>query len=96
MGELQESMSAKTDFPEGQLVIGGVALTLRNLPAATGAFRRAVEMDPQLVPAWLMLARIQAVEGNRAAVDEILKMAIQKNPASNDIKQAILELGPVE
>ncbi len=96
MGELQESMRAKADYPEGQLVIGGVALTLRDLPAATSAFRRAVEMDPQLVPAWLMLARIQAVGGDRAAVGEILKMALQENSASKELRQAIQDLGPVE
>lgn len=96
MGELQESMRAKTDFPEGQLVIGGVALTLRDLPTAIRAFRRAVEMDPQLVPAWLMLARIQAVGGDRDAVVEILKMAIRENPANHELNQAILELDPVE
>lgn len=50
---------------------------LRNLPAAAGAFRGAVEMDPQLVRAWPMIARIQAVQGDRAAVNETLLKAIR-------------------
>jgi predicted CXXCH cytochrome family protein len=89
MDELQKSLYAKADFPENQMVIGGVALTRRNLPAAAGAFRRAVDMDPQLVQAWIMLARIQAVQGDRAAVSETLRQAIRQNPDSNQIRQAL-------
>ena len=48
MSELQLSMLAKSDYPEGQLVLGGVALTLKNYQAAVSAFERATRMDPQL------------------------------------------------
>lgn len=91
MGEMQLSLLAKADFPESQLVIGGVALTLRNLPAASSAFQRAVEMDPQLVQAWLMLARIQAVQGDHISIGHTLKAAIQANPDSIELKQALDE-----
>ncbi|MFC6688899.1 hypothetical protein [Jhaorihella thermophila] len=47
-------------FPETHMVIGGTALTMRNTPAALGAFREAVRMDPQREEAWVMLARITA------------------------------------
>ncbi len=92
MGELQRSLHAKADFPEIQMVLGGVALTMRNLPAATSAFRRAVEMDPQLIQAWLMLARIQAVEGDRAGVSDTLTTAIRKNPDSDELRQVLREM----
>jgi hypothetical protein len=35
--------------PQNQLVMSGVALTLRNLPAAVNVFHRVVDMDPQLI-----------------------------------------------
>ncbi|MDH3638963.1 MAG: multiheme c-type cytochrome [Gammaproteobacteria bacterium] len=92
MGELQESLRAKADFPEIQLVIAGAALTQRNLPAATAAFRRAVEMDPQLVPAWMMIARIQAVQGDRDAINETLREAIHHNPENQELRQAAQDL----
>ena len=94
MSELQRSLMAKADFPESQLVIGGVALTLRNLSAATHAFQRAVQMDPQLVQAWLMLARIQAVQGDIDSVRVTLKKAIQENPENPQLKQLLEQLAP--
>lgn len=92
MAELQHSLVAKADFPEIQLVIGGVALTLRNLPAATSAFQHAVAMDPQLVQAWEMLARIQAAQGDRGAVRKILETAIQANSDSIALRRALRDL----
>lgn len=92
MVELQDALKAKADYPEIQMMTGGVALTLRNLPAATHAFQRAVEMDPQLVDAWVMLARIQAAQGDRAAVRRTLKAAIEKNPGSSMLRQALQQL----
>ena len=89
MSELQAALRAKADFPETQMAIGGVALTLRNLPAASQAFRRAVTMDPQLVQAWLMLARIQAARGDRDEVQATLEQAIRSNPAEPLLRQAL-------
>ena len=94
MAELQKSLIAKADFPESQMVMGGVALTLRNWPAALDAFQRAVEMDPQLTQAWTMLAKIQAALGERDAVYETLEKAIASNPGDETLKQALVELGP--
>lgn len=92
MGEYQRSLAARADFPEVQLSIGGVALTLRNLPAATSAFERAVEMDPQLVDAWVMLARINAAVGDVEGVREVLERAISNNPTEPVLRQAWAEL----
>jgi predicted CXXCH cytochrome family protein len=92
MQELQRSLLAKSDFPETQLMLGGIALTLRNLTAATGAFERAVSMDPQLTQAWMMLAKIQATQGNRSAVQETLSRALRHNPDHPEIKQAMDEV----
>jgi hypothetical protein len=93
MGELQRSLASKADFPENQLVIGGVALTLRNLPAAVNAFQRAVQMDPQLIQAWMVLARIHAAVGDRDAVRKTLEKAIARNPTDRGLKQALAQLG---
>jgi tetratricopeptide (TPR) repeat protein len=93
MAEFQRSLLAKADFPESQLVIGGVALILKNLPAATSAFQHAVAMDPQLVQAWVMLSRIQAVEGDREAVRKTLETAIEANPGNAVLQQALRDLG---
>jgi predicted CXXCH cytochrome family protein len=94
MGEWQRSLMARADFPETQMVLGGVALALRNLPAASRAFGRATEMDPQLVDAWLMLARIEAVQGNREKVVRTLTQALRVNPDNTALRQALAEISP--
>lgn len=96
MDELLQSLHARTDFPETHMVIGGIALTRRNLPAASGAFRRAVDMDPQLVQAWLMLARIQAAQGDRVAVTDTLGKALRDNPDNIELQRALDEISPVK
>ncbi|TNF96104.1 MAG: tetratricopeptide repeat protein [Gammaproteobacteria bacterium] len=92
MKELQQSLLAKSDFPETQLMLGGIALMQRNLAAATSAFERAVSMDPQLTRAWIMLAKIQAVQGSRTAVQETLSRAMRHNPDHTEIMRAMNEV----
>jgi predicted CXXCH cytochrome family protein len=85
MKEYQQSLADKADFPEIQMVIGGVALTKRNIPAAISAFSQAVDMDPQLIQAWIMLARIHAAVGQTIEVKKTLEKAMEANPNNLDL-----------
>jgi cytochrome c-type biogenesis protein CcmH/NrfG len=93
MRELQQALLAKADFPETQLVLGGIALTLRNFEAAEGAFERAAAMDPQRVEAWDILARIRGARGDRDGAAETLRRALRHNPGQPAFLQALAELG---
>lgn len=93
MKELQRSMLAKADFPEGQMVLGGVALTLKNFNAASQAFQQAIDMDPQLVEAWVILIRIKAALGQASEARKLLLKAIQNNSESYEIEQLAASLG---
>lgn len=86
MKEYHHSLLDKADIPEIQMVIGGVALTKRNIKAAISAFGQAVEMDPQLVQAWIMLVRIKIAVGNRAEAKQTLREAVQSNPDSKELQ----------
>jgi predicted CXXCH cytochrome family protein len=76
IAEWQSAMSSRLDFPETHLQLGGWALTMRNVPAATQAFREVVRLDPQRTDAWAMLVRIAAAtegaDAARAALDDAL------------------------
>ncbi|MEJ2015885.1 MAG: multiheme c-type cytochrome, partial [Limibacillus sp.] len=80
LGEYQASLRAKADFPEIQLALGGLALSQRNLPAASGAFGEAVRLDPQLPQAWRMLGRIEEVKGRPEAALALLDQGLKANP----------------
>ena len=89
MGDWRRSLQTNADFPEVQLVLGGIALTLRNLSAAEAAFAEAVHLDPQLVPAWTMRARIAAAQGDREAVRDLLRAALNANPGDPALSEML-------
>ena len=69
------------------MVLGGMALTMRNIEAARGAFREAVRMDPQSEDAWVMLARIAAAAEGREATAEVLDEALEILPESQALRE---------
>jgi len=80
MADWQGAMANRLDFPETHLQIGGMALAMRNLPAAAGAFREAVRLDPQRAEAWVMMARIAAASDGAQAAAAVLDEALAANP----------------
>jgi predicted CXXCH cytochrome family protein len=89
MGEYQATLTAKTDFPEIQLTIGGVALAQRNLPIAERAFSEAVTLDPQLTNGWFTLARLQLARRDVAAAEQTLERAVQAAPQDAVLYQSL-------
>jgi predicted CXXCH cytochrome family protein len=83
--EWKDSLRAKADFPETHLILGGVALTMRNVQAAEQAFQEAARQDPQLLDAWIMLVRIRAAVGDLEGARSFLKQAMDSNPGSDEL-----------
>ena len=81
----QSALEAKTDFPETQMVLGGVGLTTRRMDMALQAFGEAVELDPQLVQAWIMIIRIQSALGDNRAALKTADRALEVNPDSVEL-----------
>ncbi|MDW4497950.1 multiheme c-type cytochrome [Sulfitobacter sp. D35] len=92
MAEWRESLANQADFPEIQMRLAGLALTMRNLPMASAAFREAVTLDPQQVPAWMMLARIADAEGRRDAATALIEEALAANPGAESLLRALSDL----
>lgn len=92
LDELKASMQANADFPEGQMAIGGLAMTTRNWSAAQAAFAEAVLMDPQLVQAWLARATIAEALGDVREATSILLDARKNNPDEININSQLAQL----
>ena len=90
--EWRASLLARTDFPETHLVLGGVALTMRNLAAAQHAFREAVRQDPQLVDAWRMLVRIALAKRDILEAARMVDQAVAANPENEMLKGMAREI----
>ena len=78
--EWQASMGSRLDYPETHLQMGGMALVMRNMPAASGAFAEVTRLDPQLVDAWVMQVRIAAATGDEGGARRLLEQALERNP----------------
>ncbi|NGO50255.1 tetratricopeptide repeat protein [Allomesorhizobium camelthorni] len=89
---LRASMGAKADFPEAQMAIGGLAMTMRNWDAAQAAFAEAVFMDPQLIQAWLTRARIAEALGEMGEAAAILASAREHNPDDAGLAAQLAQL----
>ncbi len=86
--DLRTALSATLDYPETQMQIGGIAMTLRSMAAADAAFKEAVTLDPNLIDAWMMRARIALASGDLAATDAVLAAALEHNPDSTLLLQS--------
>lgn len=90
--EWRASLLSRADFPETHLVLGGVALTRRNLTAAERAFAEAVRQDPQLVDAWRMLVEIALAKRDVIAAARTVDQALAANPENETLKTMAREL----
>jgi predicted CXXCH cytochrome family protein len=89
MLDYQQSLMAKADFPEVQMAIAGTALTLREFRAAESAFEEAARLDPQLIDAWVMIARLRAAQGDPAGAEEAARHGLKFNPNSAPLTQLL-------
>ena len=92
VGEYQDSLAAKADFPETQMAIAGTALVFRKFGAADRAFSEAVKMDPQRVDAWAMIVRIRAARGDVAGAMNALRDGLAANPNDPNLTRLAIEL----
>lgn len=85
MRDWQGALSAKMDFPENHIVMGGIGLTTRRMDSALRAFGEATVLDPQLIQAWVMMIRIHAALGNTDEALATADRAIAANPDSVEL-----------
>ncbi len=82
MRDWQQSLMAKLDYPETQVVIAGIGMTTRRMDNALRAFGEAVTLDPQLEQGWVMMIRIHEALGDREAARATADEAVEVNPDS--------------
>jgi cytochrome c-type biogenesis protein CcmH/NrfG len=92
MADWRASLGNRMDFPETHLVLGGVALTMRNLPAAEAAFAEVTRLDPQRADAWAMRVRIAAAAQGPEAARAVLAEALTVLPEDATLRQFESEL----
>jgi Tetratricopeptide repeat/Cytochrome c554 and c-prime/Doubled CXXCH motif (Paired_CXXCH_1) len=87
LDEWRASLLRKADFPETHLILGGAALSMRDVAAAEAAFGEAVRLDPQRADAWSLIVRILAATGDAAGAREALDAALASNPEDPALRE---------
>jgi tetratricopeptide (TPR) repeat protein len=88
-GQWLDSLAKRSDFPEAQVALAGIALALRNFAGAADAFGEALQLDPEMVEAWIMRIRIAAALADLGEARRLLDQALAANPGH----QGLLALG---
>ncbi|MFY2826679.1 multiheme c-type cytochrome [Ruegeria sp. MALMAid1280] len=94
MEEWQGAIANRLDFPETHLVLGGMALTFRNAPAAERAFREVVTLDPQRTEAWPMLVQLAQINRGPDAARGVLQEGLRVLPDDPGLLQLRTQLAP--
>jgi tetratricopeptide (TPR) repeat protein len=89
----RESMVAHPDEPEYPNLLGRILVEQGDDVAAGSAFRRAIQVDPSFVPAFVNLARIAERAKRPSEARELLQRALAQQP--NDV-EALRALGNLE
>ncbi len=94
MSEWQGAIANRLDFPETHMVLGGMALTFRNAPAAERAFREVVTLDPQRAEAWPMLVQLAQINRGPDAAREVLIEGLGRIPDDPNLQELSRQIGP--
>lgn len=80
-----DARMANADTPESHVALGGLALSRRQWDQAQQAFTTAVEMDPQMTSAWLVLAQLAEARGNAKGASDALTSGLAAAPRNVDL-----------
>ncbi|RTZ76539.1 MAG: hypothetical protein DSZ02_00970 [Gammaproteobacteria bacterium] len=89
---LQEYIQAQefnAERPESQVNLGALYTDLKQYDKAEAAFRRALQLQPKFVPAWVQLARLLETRGRQREAENLLRAGLQKVPDSADLQHAL-------
>jgi predicted CXXCH cytochrome family protein len=87
--EYIESQQAMAERPQAQLNLGNLHAELGDYEQALAAYRTALELNPDFVPAWVNQADLQRARGEEAAAEKLLRKATQRLPESGDLHHAL-------
>ena len=87
--EYRQSQWVDADRPEANTNLGWLASRMGNLEEAESHYRRAIELDPTFIPAYVNLADLYRARNRDAAGEELLQSALEDFPDSAELLHAL-------
>ncbi|MFK7975330.1 MAG: tetratricopeptide repeat protein, partial [Halioglobus sp.] len=87
--EYQSILQQHADMPSTQLQLGVFHLARQNVTAAEAAYREALFLNPQLIPAYMNLADLKRATNNEPEARELLLKALEVAPENGNALHAL-------
>lgn len=88
IGEYIAAQKENADRPETHANLGNVLVRLRRLKEAEAAYKKAIDIDPNFVPAYVNLADLYRAQNKDAAGKKLLLQAINIQPENGSLRHA--------
>lgn len=87
--EYIQSQEFNAERPESQVNLGGLYADLGDFTKAEKAYRKAIELQPKFVPAYVNLAQVLSNRGRETEVSTWLESGLRQVPDSADLHHAL-------
>ncbi len=91
---LQKALSARPAYPEALNNLGILYLRTQRRDQAVASFKESIRVAPTFPQAYINLAKVYAIEGATQDAKAILLDLLKKEPANEQARQMLEELGP--
>ncbi|MFQ5759714.1 MAG: tetratricopeptide repeat protein, partial [Acidiferrobacterales bacterium] len=86
--EYIETLRENADRPETHANFGGLLVRLQNPKEAEAAYKKAIDIDPNFVPAYVNLADLYRAQNKDAEAKKLLLEAIKIQPDNGSLRHA--------
>ncbi len=87
--EYIDAQLAMAERPEAQVNLGNLYAARGEMTRAKSAYRAAIDLGPDFVPAFVNLAGLHRAQGNEAEAEALLRRAIGSLPKNGDLHHAL-------
>jgi len=89
LAEYEAAQRENADRPEGHLNLGALYASLQKTDQAQAEYRKAIELNPMFVPAYVNLADLQRATGTEPDAEQTLREGLRLVPASAPLHHAL-------
>jgi predicted CXXCH cytochrome family protein len=87
--EYRQSQTAVAERPEAHLNLGWLESSLGHLETAEQSYKRALERDPEFIPAYINLADLYRMQERDAEGEEQLRRALERSPETAELHHSL-------
>jgi tetratricopeptide (TPR) repeat protein len=89
IAEYVAAQTFNTERPEAQVNLGGLYADLKSPGEAEAAYREAIRLQPDFIPAYTNLAQVLSNAGHETEADGVLRSGLERHPQAAVLSHAL-------